>query len=258
MVRRQAVHLGDVVSTFHILKKYFAGGGFPYVKSVTALGPYTVTFSFSEPFSPALGQVGQQVITPAHVWSKVPNPVKYTNPNPVGTGPFTQITSFAPQAYVLGKNPHYWQPGKPHFAGIRYPAYSPGSENEAIVQGTVDWGDAYLPNVAKTYTDKNPKDFHYWFAKTGGTIPLVLNTTMAPFNDVVVRKPRAWPSTVRRTSSPSTGPIRPRATRPGSARPRTGSIRPWPARTTGPRRTSPRRTRCSPPPATKWALTGSG
>jgi peptide/nickel transport system substrate-binding protein len=178
----------DVVSTFDILKKYFAGGGFPYVKSVTAQGQYAVKFDFSEPFSPALGQVGQQVITPAHIWSKLSNPVKYTNPNPVGTGPFTQITSFAPQAYVLGKNPHYWQPGKPHFAGIRYPAYSPQSENEAVVQGTVDWGDAYIPNVQKTFADKNPKDNHYWFAKTGGTIPLVMNTTMAPFNNVVVRK----------------------------------------------------------------------
>jgi peptide/nickel transport system substrate-binding protein len=178
----------DVVSTFDILKKYFAGGGFPYVKSVTAAGPYTVKFAFTEPFSPALGQVGQQVITPAHIWSKISNPVKWTNPDPVGTGPFTQITSFAPQAYVLGKNPHYWQPGKPHFAGIRYPAYSPESENEAIVQGTVDWGDAYIPNVQKTFADKNPKDNHYWFAKTGGTIPLVMNTTMAPFNNVVVRK----------------------------------------------------------------------
>ena len=178
----------DVVSTFQILKKYFAGGGFPYVKSVTAQGPYKVSFSFSEPFSPALGQVGQQVITPAHVWSKISNPVKWTNPDPVGTGPFTQITSFAPQAYVLGKNPHYWQPGKPHFAGIRYPAYSPQSENEAVVQGTVDWGDAYIPNVQKTFADKNPKDNHYWFAKTGGTIPLVMNTTMAPFSNVIVRK----------------------------------------------------------------------
>jgi peptide/nickel transport system substrate-binding protein len=178
----------DVVSTFQILKKYFAGGGFPYVKSVTAQGPYQVSFSFSEPFSPALGQVGQQVITPAHIWSKISNPVKWTNPSPVGTGPFTQITSFAPQAYVLGKNPHYWQPGKPHFAGIRYPAYSPESENEAVVQGTVDWGDAYIPNVQKTFADKNPRDNHYWFAKTGGTIPLVMNTTMAPFSNVVVRK----------------------------------------------------------------------
>ncbi|HEY1639686.1 MAG TPA: ABC transporter substrate-binding protein [Streptosporangiaceae bacterium] len=178
----------DVASTFQILKKYFGGGGFPYVKSVVATGPYVVTFTFSMPFSPALGQVGQQVIAPEHIWSKVPNPVKFTNPSPVGTGPFTQITSFAPQAYVLGRNPHYWQPGKPHFAGIRYPAYSPESENEAIVQGSVDWGDAYIPNVQKTYADKNPADNHYWFAKTGGTIPLVFNTTIAPLNNVTVRK----------------------------------------------------------------------
>src|SRR5580704_14167202 len=177
----------DVAYTFSILTKDFAGGGFPYVQSVTAVSPYVVKFSFSEPFSPALGQIGQQVIAPQHIWSKIPNPVTYTNPTPIGTGPFTQITSFTPQAYVLGKNPHYWQPGKPYFAGIRYPAYSPQSENDAIVQGTVDWGDGYIPNVQKTYADKNP-DFQYFFAKTGGIIPLVFNMKDSPLNNVVIRK----------------------------------------------------------------------
>ena len=52
----------DVAYTFAILKKDFAGGGFPYVQSVTAVSPYVVKFSFSQPFSPALGQIGQQVI----------------------------------------------------------------------------------------------------------------------------------------------------------------------------------------------------
>ena len=27
------------------------------------------------------------------------------------------------QIYILEKNPHYWQPGKPDFKGLRYPAY---------------------------------------------------------------------------------------------------------------------------------------
>ena len=177
----------DVVYTFDILKKYFSGGGFPYVQSVTANGAYTVTFTFSKSYSPALGEVGEQVIVPKHIWQNVPNPVTYTNPAPVGTGPFTQITEFTPQAYVLGKNPHYWQPGKPYFAGIRYPAYSPQSENDAIVQGTVDWGDGYIPNVQKTYADKNP-NFQYFFAKTGGIIPLVFNMKVSPLNNVVIRK----------------------------------------------------------------------
>jgi peptide/nickel transport system substrate-binding protein len=177
----------DVVYTFYIMKKYFAGGGFPYVQTVAANGPDAVTFTFSKSYSPALGEVGEQVIVPKHIWSTVPNPVNYTNPTPVGTGPFTQITEFTPQAYVLGKNPHYWQPGKPYFAGIRYPAYSPQSENAAIVQGTVDWGDGYIPNVQTTYADKNP-NFHYFFAKTGGIIPLVFNMKVSPLNNVVVRK----------------------------------------------------------------------
>ena len=179
----------DVVYTFSILKKYFAGGGFPYVKSVVATGPYTVKFTFNQPFSPALGQVGEQVIVPEHIWSKVSNPAKFTNPNPVGTGLFTQITSFTPQVYVIGKNPDYWQPGKPYFAGIRYPAYASNPQAEAaMASGEADWGDLYFPNVQKTFLDKDPKHFYYWFAKTGGTVTLVLNTDTAPFNNVVVRK----------------------------------------------------------------------
>src|ERR1700722_17873996 len=65
----------DVVETLSILKKYYDGGSFPYVSSVTALSTYQVKFTFDKPFSPALGQVGQQVIVPAHIWSKVASPV---------------------------------------------------------------------------------------------------------------------------------------------------------------------------------------
>lgn len=178
----------DVVFTFQLLKKDFAGGGFPYVASVVANGDYSVTFTFSQPFAPALGQVGQQVIVPEHIWSTIANPAKYTNPNPVGTGPFTQVASFQSQVYELDKNPHYWQPGKPYFDGIRYPAYAGNDQvDEALVQGDIDWGDIYVPNVQKVYADKNP-NYTYWFSPTGYTVPLVLNTTMAPFNDPVVRK----------------------------------------------------------------------
>ena len=178
----------DVVYTFKLLKDDFAGGGFPYVSSVAATGDYSVTFEFSESFAPALGQVGQQVIVPQHIWSTVPDPTKYTNPNPVGTGPFTQVAEFQSQVYQLDKNPHYWQAGKPYFQGIRYPAYAGNDQvDAALVQGDIDWGDIYVPNVQKTYAAKNPH-FTYWFSPTGYSVPLVLNTTMAPFNDPVVRK----------------------------------------------------------------------
>lgn len=185
----QPFNASDVVYTFQIQKKYFAGGGFPFVTSVTANGTYSVKFTFTQSFAPALGLVGGQVIAPEHIWSKIANPVTYTNPDPVGTGPFTQVTSFTPEVYVLGKNPDYWQPGKPYFAGIRYPAYASNPQAQAATaSGEVDWADLYFPNVDKTFVAKDPKHFSYWFAKTGGTVTLVLNTTIAPLNNVVLRK----------------------------------------------------------------------
>jgi len=47
------------------------------------------------------------------VWRHVADPLAFTNPNPVGTGPFTEVRVFRNQVWELGKNPRYWQPGKP-------------------------------------------------------------------------------------------------------------------------------------------------
>ena len=41
------------------------------------------------------------------------DPATYTNSRPVGTGPFTVVTRFTTQDYVLNKNPRYWQRGLP-------------------------------------------------------------------------------------------------------------------------------------------------
>ncbi len=40
-------------------------------------------------------------------------PFRFTNRNPVGTGPFTEVRVFQNQVYELGRNPRYWQPGRP-------------------------------------------------------------------------------------------------------------------------------------------------
>ena len=52
-------------------------------------------------------------IVPQHIWSKVADPATFTNPKPVGSGPFNQVGRFTTQDYVLNKNPHYWIPGAP-------------------------------------------------------------------------------------------------------------------------------------------------
>lgn len=179
----------DVAFTFGLVKKILGQGVYPYIGSVTATNTATVRFTFNQPYSPGLYEVGQQVIVPEHVWKSIKNPLSYTNPQPVGTGPFTVVKSFQPQTYELDRNPHYWQPGKPHIQGIRVPAY-PGNDqaNLATINGENDWADQYIPDIQKTFVDKDPAHRHYWFPALAYTVELYLNTTRKPFDNPNVRK----------------------------------------------------------------------
>ncbi|CAM5653548.1 hypothetical protein SHIRM173S_10085 [Streptomyces hirsutus] len=58
-------------------------------------------FSFNKAFSTAFYEISGHYILPKHIWSKVKDPAKFTNPNPVGTGPYTKIEKFQSQSYEL-------------------------------------------------------------------------------------------------------------------------------------------------------------
>jgi len=64
----------------------------------------------------------------------------WANPNPVGTGPYTQVVSYTGQAYVLGKNPNYWMPGEPKVAEIEYLNHT-GNDAAVLdfISGKIDW-----------------------------------------------------------------------------------------------------------------------
>ncbi|HYF61290.1 MAG TPA: ABC transporter substrate-binding protein [Herpetosiphonaceae bacterium] len=188
----EAFSAEDVAYTFNLLKENTAlatgANAWAYLESVTAPDEKTVEFAFQRVFTPGLYDVSAQVIVPEHVWSTVTDPVKYQNENPVGTGPFTEVTVFENQIYALGKNPNYWQAGKPYIAGLRFPAY-PGNDqaNLATLNGENDWAGNFIPDIENTYVAKDPNN-GYYFPALGGEIMLYLNTTKAPFDDVNVRK----------------------------------------------------------------------
>ena len=139
----------DVVYTFNLLKTNAALiGHLPPVFSANILKAFpllmisTVEFKFKSVYTPALYDIANEAIVPEHIWKDIADPLTWTNDNPVATGPFTQVTKFENQIYVLEKNPYYWQEGKPAFQGIRYPAYPDNdSANLALVNGEsgLDW-----------------------------------------------------------------------------------------------------------------------
>ncbi|HWK81114.1 MAG TPA: ABC transporter substrate-binding protein [Thermomicrobiales bacterium] len=213
----------DVAFTFNLFAKFdgLAGNGarnvMPYLASVHAADDSTVVFRFgpgpsdsaaspaaspaadaspsaspvagAKPFTVGIYDICGQNIVPEHIWKDVADPVTFTNENPVGTGPFTNVARFENQIWELHKNENYWQEGKPYIDGLRIPAYNSNDAiNLATINGENDWAANFIPDIQKTFVDKDPDHFGYWFPAYGATVHLYLNTTVAPFDQVDVRK----------------------------------------------------------------------
>jgi peptide/nickel transport system substrate-binding protein len=186
----------DVKFTFDLLAEHegLAGtegirGVLPFIASVEAPDDLTVAFTFNQVYTPGLYDVGEQMIVPEHLWKDVDDPVTFTNENPVGTGPFTEIGAFQPQYYEILKNPNYWQEGKPYIDGFRAPLF-PNNDAAALglVSGETDLAANFVADIENVYVAKNPEHFHYWFPPVGTTVHLYTNTTKAPWDDPNVRK----------------------------------------------------------------------
>lgn len=184
----------DVMYTFDLLQQNDALAGSAtnvlseYVDSISAADDYTVEFKFNTVYTPALYDIANQFIVPQHIWEDVQDPMTWTNDNPVGTGPFTQVTKFEEQIYILEKNTYYWQEGKPTFQGIRFPAYADNdAANLALVNGDLDWAGNFVPDIENVYVSRNPENFHYYFVGADAIL-LYINHSLGPFGDPEVRK----------------------------------------------------------------------
>lgn len=185
----------DVVFTFNLFKATpgLQGTGLQAmtgddIASVTAPDAKTVVFQFTQPYTPAFYDIIQQNIVPQHIWKDVSDPVTYANPNPVATGPFTQVTNFQSQAYEIDKNPDYWQSGKPAYKGIRIKEYSSNEQAAvAYANGQVDWGSNFIPNIQQTVLSRN-SNIKTWFPTVGEEALLELNQSVKAFTDANVRK----------------------------------------------------------------------
>jgi peptide/nickel transport system substrate-binding protein len=181
----------DVVFTFELMREHRAldlGHVWGYLGEIRAVDPLTVELDFSRVYVPGLEDVAHQPIVPRHVWERVADPTTFANPDPVGTGPFTEVRVFRDQVYELGANPMYWQ-GPPAVRALRMPAY-PGNDaaNLALVEGDVDWAGNFVPAVERTFVARDPEHHDAWSPLVGNMVLLWTNTARPPLDDVRVRK----------------------------------------------------------------------
>jgi peptide/nickel transport system substrate-binding protein len=186
-----ALTSADVVFTFELVKKHKGldfDGVWTFLAGVRADGPDKVVFDFVRPYAPGLVFVGQHPIVPQHVWKDIADPVTYSNPTPIATGPFTQVEVWENQVYQLGRNPYYWQ-GQPALSGLRFPAFASNeAASLALISGEVDWAGNFVPAIDRVYGGENPEHHKWWFPRVDGMIALYPNHTRKPLDDVRVRK----------------------------------------------------------------------
>ncbi len=182
----------DVVFTFRLLREQPAldiGGVWSFLSSAQAPDPQTVSLRFTRPFSPGLDRLAHQPIVPAHIWADIDDPITFTNPDPVGTGPFTEVVLFESQVFELAANPHYWQEGRPAVSRLRFPAIPTNDQAAlALINDEVDWAGKFVPAIERIFVGPDPEHHHFWFPQVGGTVFLYANTTASPLSDVGIRK----------------------------------------------------------------------
>ncbi|WP_420004933.1 ABC transporter substrate-binding protein [Arenibacterium sp. LLYu02] len=161
---------------------------------VEKIDAQTVRFTLTTPSSQAMYQIVRVPVVPEHIWSAVADPVTFTNPNPVGSGPLTEIRRFTPQEYVQCRNTNYWDAESLKVDCMRFPQIANNDQAlAAAANGELDWMGSFLPDIENTYVAKDPEHHSYWLPG-GSMVAFYMNFEAheagdkAAFNDVAFRR----------------------------------------------------------------------
>lgn len=176
----------DVVFTLDEVKQHNVPASWKFdYKTATAADPHTVVITFAKPSYTALTNIGNVTVVPKKIWQGK-NPTTWTNPNPVGSGPYT-LADFTPQQLTLSARTDYWKQPVP-VKTLNMPVTAGGTSGEArLLAGQIEWSGGTVLNVNKVYVAKDPQHNHAWYP-TYGALLLAFNVNKAPFNNVHVRK----------------------------------------------------------------------
>src|SRR5215469_15703811 len=175
----------DVVYTFNLMKsdsKVNIAG--LQISSATASGNnVTVTFPTSQYTN--LENIAGLGILPQHIWSKAGEASAFTDPNPVGTGPYV-LGNYTSQGFTMVPNKYYWQPVP--VKKVYFPAYTTNTAaTNALFSGQIDWTGNFIQGLKSNFVDKNPSEHISW-ENPGATNVLIPNMTTWPTNQLAVRQ----------------------------------------------------------------------
>jgi peptide/nickel transport system substrate-binding protein len=176
----------DVAYTFELMRQQAALNfyGLP-LAGASAPNPDTTVVKFSAPAFQY--QWWATTPVPKHMFASVKDPVTFTNPHPVVSGPFV-VKSFSPQVITLDRNTHYWGPAAKvqHLQLLSYDSAS--SMVSALQAGQVDWITPQVSNPA-SIVKLDPSKIGYWTTTMSpADIFLIPNDSQYPLSLAPVRR----------------------------------------------------------------------
>src|SRR6266705_2118782 len=194
----------DVAYTFNLLKKFPTldiNAVWSVLSSVSQQGSDQVAMTFKTAAVPYFYYIADQIaiVDPA-IWSKISNPVTYTDKNPVGTGAFTTgSTSCTPQNIKYTANKHYWQPGLPKVGTVNYPSFlTNDTANTYLANGQAQWGSQFIPSISKFLAGR--PTVKWWFPPVAN-VSVFINLKNPLLKNVAVRQAMAYAINRQRAST---------------------------------------------------------
>lgn len=181
----QPMTAADVAFTYNLVKKYadINLDGLD-ISSVSTSGD-TVTVNFPSPQYMNLEYIAGEAILPQHIWSTVGDPGKFTDPKPVGTGPYV-LGSFSSQGITMTANPSYWQPVP--VKKVFFPVYSSNTTaTAALFSGQVTWTGNFISGVKQKFVNPDPAH-HLAYEAADSSNAIIPNLTKWPTNQPEVRQ----------------------------------------------------------------------
>ncbi|MGP5056143.1 ABC transporter substrate-binding protein [Brachybacterium paraconglomeratum] len=175
----------DVAFTWQLVLDGETNAVYPF-SAVEALDDTHVVVTYEQPAYSDLIPFNTRRIVPEHIWGSE-DPAAFTNPEPVGTGPFV-LDSFSPQQVTLSVRDDYWGEASEHVQTVKILAMSADAAKDALIKGDIDYGTMGWENGEEEFVALDPENNEYSFYPTGTSVGIVFNVTVPPFDDPAVRR----------------------------------------------------------------------
>ncbi|WP_428809442.1 ABC transporter substrate-binding protein [Vibrio lamellibrachiae] len=160
----------DVLYTFELIGKYPAfddRGVSSNIKSIEKINDHQIRFHLNEVNTNAPYELVQVPVVPKHQWMSESDPLTFLNPNPIGTGPFTELPQFTATLFVQCQNPHYWDSKNLDVDCLRVPQMNHNDQVLGeLMNSRIDWAGSFVPDIDQTYL-KASSEHGYWYPPAG-------------------------------------------------------------------------------------------